>query len=458
MPIRSLLLILLACAIWADVLARETPGLLTRKSVSQVLPHAPEKHPGGTFVQANSSGNSGHRFLFRRLRTANPVLVRPNAGKGVDKIRFGLIAKNFFGAVLKKNRFNIDMVLSVRWNDPRVISLIPYGLENVTLAWSQALDLVWMPGLVVANKDIEMYEIISSSVTIYRSGDVMRVERAQARVMNKYKLAEYPFDEQGIALEVVSSKYMLDEVVLVPNMNVSRVEEDIWGLYRLKSWEVEAYDDYNGDLQKSRGKLVMHLGRYIDKYVDDHLVPTFIVLTISWAVFYFPFGKDRNPFITPRLALSILCLLTFTNLMVKSSKELPGSAPFNWNDLFNQQVQCLLFLTIVLNICSEIFLHHFDEVSIAKMINNEAKFMMPFLSLLNCGVILTSGRFHLMSLYVATILTKTLIFSIILFYAGYIFFTWKGNTKAGGEELIVAASQEEGENDGDPDCDCDAGA
>merc|ERR1719287_348876 len=98
--------------------------------------------------------------------------------------------------------------------------------------------------------------------------------------------------------------------------------------------------------------------RSLDKYSQDHLMPSFIILTISWAVFYFPFA---NPFITPRLALSIIALLTFTNLMVKSIKELPGSAPFNWNDLFNQQIQSLMFVTIILNIASEICDHTFEN-------------------------------------------------------------------------------------------------
>lgn len=467
---------LISCTIWAELLARERQGLLIRRSASQVLPHPQQtlaktdshelakshsqrKH-GALKLEGTSLDRkalhvaSSPPTLIQRRRIVSPILVRPNAANGVDVVHFGLIAKNFFGAKLKKNRFNIDIVLSIRWNDPRVVHLIPEGLENVTLAWSQALELMWMPGLVVANKDIEMYEVISSSITIYRSGDVMRVERAQARCMKKYLLQEYPFDEQALEVQVVSSKYMIDELVLVPNMNTSGVEENIWGLYDLKSWKIDAYEDYNGDLKKSRGRLTMNLKRNIKKYVDDHLVPTFIVLTISWAVFYFPFGKDRNPFITPRLALSILSLLTFTNLMVKSSKELPGPAPFNWNDLFNQQIQCLLFLTIVLNICSEIFLHHFDEVGIATTMNNEAKILMPITSLINIGIILSGGRYKWISLYWAMILTKTFVALMLIFYASYIVINFKRKRSKSEDGTLALAAADEGEGE---DADCDGG-
>jgi hypothetical protein len=351
----------------------------------------------------------------------DPVLVRPNAGKGVDKVSVGLIAKNFYGANLKNNRFTIDIVMSVRWNDPRVIRLLPPGLDKLSIAWSQALKLVWMPGVVIANRDIEMYEIISSSVTVHRSGEVVRVERAQARCLKKFALQEYPFDTQELDVRVVSSKYMTSEVILIPNLNASDVEENIWGLYELTQWKMIVYEDYDADLRKSRGSLVMSCRRKIEKYFDDHLVPSFIVLVISWAVFYFPFA---NPFITPRLALSILALLTFTNLMVKSSKELPGSAPFNWNDLFNQQVQSLMFATIVLNICSEIVHFSWQKETLARAMNHEAKVLIPLASIMNIFIVLGLGRYRWMSLSLATILTKASLVFFACCYASYVYNVW----------------------------------
>mmetsp|Transcript_107661 Transcript_107661/g.169992 ORF Transcript_107661/g.169992 Transcript_107661/m.169992 type:complete len:459 (+) Transcript_107661:3-1379(+) len=353
--------------------------------------------------------------------TIDPVLIRPSAGRAADRIQVGLIAKNFYGTNLKDQRFTIDIVLSIRWKDPRVIELIPAGLDKLSMAWSQALKLVWMPGIVVANRDIEMYEIISSSVTIFTTGDVVRVERAQVRCLKKYLLEEYPFDTQDLEVRIVSSKYMTSEVVLVPNQNTSGVEENIWGLYALKDWKMIEYVDDDGDLKKSRGALVITLRRRIGKYFDDHLVPAFIMLTISWAVFYFPFA---NPFITPRLALSILSLLTFTNLMVKSSKELPGSAPFNWNDLFNQQIQALMFATIIFNIVSEIIHHQLDKPTLAKVMNNEAKALIPFASIINIFLVLGLGRYGWGSLYLATILTKTTLVLFAMTYAFYVYKVW----------------------------------
>jgi len=344
------------------------------------------------------------------------VLVRPSAGEGADVVRFGVIAKNFYGTELKNNRFTIDIVLSIRWMDPRVVDLIPDGLEKVSMAWGQAKKLIWMPGIVVANKDIKAYEIIAASVTLLQSGEVLRTERALVRCMKKFNLVEYPFDSQALEIKVVSSKYMLNEVVLEPNMNASFVEEGLWGLYKIEDWNASVYEEGDGDLKKSRGMLEIRVKRQLEKYFDDHLVPVFIVLMISWAVFYFPFAP---PFITPRLALSVLALLTFTNLMLKSSRELPGSAPFNWNDLFNQQVEALMFTTIVTNISTEVVYHQLGMEVMARAMNNEAKVLIPVAGIINVGIVLSAGSAKWMSLYWASHLCKVLICVFILAYGGY---------------------------------------
>lgn len=389
----------------------------------------------------------------RYTTKVDPVLVRPGAGKGADTIKYGLMVLNFYGTDMKKKTFAVDMAMTLRWNDTRAIDLVPEGLDKVSMAWSQALELVWMPGIVVTNRDIEKYEIVSASVTIFRSGEVLRVERANARIMKKFELSEYPFDTQNLQIKIASSKYMLNEVVLEPDTNASRVDENVWGLYKMQSFDSRAYSTSDGFLEKSRGMLEVTVRRSLEKYREDHLMPTFIVQIISWAVFFFPFA---NPFITARLALSILTLLTFTNLMVKSDSVLPGSAPWNWNDLFNQQIQTFMFLTILLNISSEIAMHQFQNEQLARYINNEAKVVLPFIGISNIVVILTAGQYKWMDLWTATILTKASVVVMMTCYGGYVVHgVYTEHFKAKGDGAIEATTAAEGEDDGDADADCD---
>lgn len=397
--------------------------------------------------------------LTSNLRDIDPVLVRPNAGKGPDKIHFDMQIMNFYGANLKKHTVALDMAMSIRWKDPRVIALVPKGLDKLSMGWDQALKQVWMPGIVVTNRDIESYEIVSSSVTIFRTGEVLRVERSRTNVMKKFSLAEYPFDTQHLVVNVASSKYMLNEVVLVADNKTFSVAEKVFGLYDVQGWQTSVYEERDGELKKSRGSLSIEVKRVLDKYLEDHLVPTFITLTISWSVFFFPFA---NPFITPRLALSILALLTFTNIMVKSTKELPGPAPFNWNDLFNQQIQTFMFMTIVFNIGTEIIFHQFNKEALARMMNHESKIFVPFTSTFNIVMILGSAYHHWMSLFVATIVTKLTSVILVTCYFGYLYTHWldhsaKDAAMAAGPVVAGppdAAGKMAEEEEADCDCDC----
>lgn len=361
------------------------------------------------------------------------VLVRPHAGKGVDVVHFGMRAMNYFGSSLKKFTFNVDMVMTLKWKDPRVVSLVPKGLDKLSMSREQAEKAIWMPGIVVSNRDIEKYEIISSSVTIFRSGDVQRVERANTRVMKKFALKQYPFDSQNLTINICSSKYMLDEVVLKEDEGSSGVYENIWGLWTMSKWGVHVFEQTDGELVKSRGSLDIEVIRSLEKYSQDHLLPSSIALMISWAVFYFPFA---NPFITPRLALSILALLTFTSLIVKSSRELPGAAPFNYNDLFNQQIQTLMFVTILLNLASEIAFHTFHKEKLARCLNHEAKVLLPSLSIINIVLILGGGKYHWMELETTITLVKVV---LIVLLAIYVMFALN--------EYVIREAEEKQENE-----------
>lgn len=358
------------------------------------------------------------RTVMHTKREVKAALVRPHAGQGPEKIKFSVGVINFYGTNLKAHTIALDIVMTLKWKDPRVVATIPAGLDQLTLPWEAANEQIWMPGIVVTNRDIRKYEIISSSVTIFRTGQVLRVERAQTRIMEKFDLADYPFDHQHLHVKLASSRYMSDEVVLVAEKKSFDVHEHIFGLYDVQGFEASVQETTDGELKKSRGVFDIVVKRSLGKYIDDHLVPALIAVIISWAVFYFPFA---GPFITPRLALSILALLTFTNLMVKSAKELPGAAPFNWNDLFNQQIQTLMFLTIVFNIGTEIVYHQLGKEKLARTMNNQCKILLPSMSLINIVLILGSAKFGWMEIFTATVVTKLTIVFLFAGYLGYVY-------------------------------------
>merc|ERR1719265_2499099 len=107
-------------------------------------------------------------------------------------------------------------------------------------------------------------------------------------------------------------------------------------------------------------------------------------MCISFGVFWLPFTSG---FVTPRLTLSILALLTFTNLALKEGMSLPPGAPFNWNDLFVQNVQAVMFSIIALNIFCDVAEFTLACHVTAKTTNHHVKWQAPLVAFVQVLII-----------------------------------------------------------------------
>jgi len=347
------------------------------------------------------------------------VTARPSASSGTpDEVTFGIYAKTFLGASMNENSFDLDYVLSLKWNDPRVASILPAGMKKQTLSGEQAHKTIWMPEIVVTNRAIKGYEVISTVVVVHKNGDVEKVERATVTCRSIFNLEQYPFDMQHFRLKIASNEYMLDELVMKPsnNMSESGVSDaifDAWQ-YDLRAWKVYSFEEADGAMKKSRGVLQIDGKHSLGKYGEAHLLPTALLLIISFAVFWFPF---LTPFVTPRMVLSILALLSFTGFMIKSSDLLPPGAPTNWNDVFNECVLALMSSAIVINIMSEVSEHQLHLPHLGQTINHEAKIVYPGHSVILLSLVVSGGKYKWISVGTAQVLVRVL-FAIIT--SGYI--------------------------------------
>lgn len=380
---------------------------------------------------------------------SNDVVVRPSAGKEPDKVQFGMYAKSFYGADVKSNKFMIDLIMTLKWVDKRVAKVIPDGMETMTLGNEESARKIWLPGVEITNRDIRKYELISTTVQINKKGEVTKVERSNTVVKKKFDLQHFPFDEQDLLTKIASTKYMLSEVELVPDSDpeLSGVKDGIFygESYELLNWKTSSVEDVDGALQKSRGVLNLQVKRMADKYWQSHLIPLFLIICISWGVFFFPY---IGPFITPRLALSILALLSFTNLDLKMASQLPEGAPYNWNDLLNNSVQCCMFSTIILNIFCEVAFHQFKTEDVAKGMNHECKILLPFVgSSVIFMVLANAGPHGMLDLATVSIITKIFLICTVGVYTIWCFQRVNGSIAAmRRKEAAVADAKPGGRN------------
>jgi hypothetical protein len=337
--------------------------------------------PYGEIVQHALSQDPPHLLDISAHGEADVLHTRPNEGGKADVVQFGLYAKAFYGLDMLAHSFTLDGIVSLQWTDPRVAELLQEGQQSMTLSSKEASKKLWLPDVAITNRDIRRIEIISSSVEIGSGGSVTKLERSLVVIKNKFDLTAFPFDDQNLTVNIASSKLGLADVKLAPMVGseASGITDDLFDGegFTFVSFQTTEFEDVTGMLRKSRGQMRIAIHRTIDKYMQSHLIPSVIHLVISWGVFWFPFVMQ---FITPRLALSILALLSFTNLSLNIDKQLPPGAPFTWNDLYNQNCQLVLASTVVLNIWTEIVAHQLKLPDLGQRFNHECKVVWPLVA------------------------------------------------------------------------------
>lgn len=333
----------------------------------------------------------------KSAKSASSFLPRPNVGKGPDVITFGMMAKNFYGVNVKENDFTIDMVLTLMWEDKRTTKLIPKGAKNITLSQEEAGNKVWLPEIVVTNRDVDKYQIISTAVMLHEDGHVVKVQRLEVRVKDMYQLKQYPFDSQDLEVKIASSQYMSNAVKLQQSNDesysgISDAPIFMKGTgFALKGWKIEAIEDNNGLLKKSRGVYTIDVHRTFGSYSSSHLVPSICVMLLACGVFFFPF---IGPFVVPRLLMSVVAYLVFTNLKSKSEAALPGTAPNTWNDVFNTNVMLFMLIAAFINVYCEVRFHVTAVTEVAAKMNYEMKLIMPSMSVALTTLVMVCGANH----------------------------------------------------------------
>lgn len=317
------------------------------------------------------------------------VTVRPNAEKKKpDIIHFQMFPKTIYDISMSENGVTLDLVIQLRWEDPRVKEVIPDGRQSVILPDSVAQSTIWLPSVEVTNRDIRRLELISTSIECTNAGIVNKVERVVVTVKNKFLMQDFPFDNQRLTVAIASTTYMIGDVVMHPMPKPMTLDKSWFnGVgYELQNGSNYEIQDIDGALKKSRGVMELYVRREFDKYGQSVLVPSCLLIFISCSVFWLPFPK--NDYINPRMSLSILCLITFTNLAMKNDRALPPGAPYNWNDFLVTNISCIMFMTVIYNILAQILEHTLACEETGKRMNKQLTVLMPILSIITLGNVL----------------------------------------------------------------------
>lgn len=314
--------------------------------------------------------------------------LRPHIGRRVETIFYGVYVKDIYQIDIKQGTFVADIVLTLEWADPRVAPLVPLGHDFLTLEKDDAENFMWVPDIIISNRDVHGVDIISSSFNVSKMGKVMKIERLVVMVKNVYAIHAFPFDSQMLKVHLASSTLMADELRMVPSKEPGTVgirkeifDDKDFSLVNISSNEILEKDS---TLMKSRGEFVMALVRTPTSYIQSMLVPCGLVLGVSYSAFWFP---EDEPFAMPRTATALIAFLSLMTFSLKTNEVLPARGGLAWIDIFEQACQTLMALTVCFNIVVQIIYHKFGKKDLAQHMDNELKVFFPIMAAFMFGVV-----------------------------------------------------------------------
>lgn len=325
----------------------------------------------------------------------NALARRPHAGGRPDVVGFGIFVKALYAIDIKQGTFTADVVVTLKWKDPRVANVIPHGHPWVTVSSDVAADMMWIPDVMISNRDRGGVDIISENFNASRTGHVTKVMRALVLLQNSYSVHAFPFDSQTLTVRISSSRLMTEELRLKPLREkvLTGVKEGIFDDkdFSLEDFAAHEVTEVDVLLKKSRGELKLRVKRDPLPYIQNMLVPCLLLLGISYSAFWFP---EKNAFAMPKTATVVVSFLSLMTISVRTNQMLPVRGGLAWIDLFEQSCQCLMFMTV----CSNLFIQYTlnrgastppgtdpKSVALASQMCNEMKVIFPMLALIIFG-------------------------------------------------------------------------
>lgn len=343
-------------------------------------------------LESSSGGQSSEDSFVPEPGHDDQLLkdVRPHFDAQVpDVVQFGVLLKNWHSIELADQTCDLDVVITLRWPDPRTKQLIPEGQEHLRMSTEDAHRLMWLPDIAVTNAEEGENNIISSSVGIGATGDVEQVQRLYVRVKEAFTTKEFPFDTQDLSVILGSLTHMSGQLVLEPIDDSSlwgaapeQFDSSIW--YLLNSSQT-IYEDIDGSLRKSRGRFSMTVKRGHGQFRSSIFIPSIIFLVMTWSALWLPLG---GPYNMPRVSINATALLCQVFISQKADNMIPATGESSWMTMYLELCVELQFLVMLINmILTRIDNKTSEAHGLAGQLNSELSLTFPITTSINIFIL-----------------------------------------------------------------------
>jgi gamma-aminobutyric acid receptor subunit beta len=265
--------------------------------------------------------------------------------------------------------FTSDVYVRAEWTDAR---LAHTGQAACTVVEAQ----IWTPGLKYLNRrDIE--RVSSPQLKVAPDGRVTQIVRAYGDFTFREDLSDFPFDHQELHFSIISAYGPTQVNIIAPHKRTGLSEHLSVANWRIDTGENRLGAYYVKPLDRTLARLdvVFKAERLTGFYTWQLLVPLFLVVMMTWTVFWMPLE-----FVAPRVGLVATSMLTLIAYRFSMASILPPIAYLTRLDVFMVVSSVLVFAALAATVAVT-YLDGRGSERQARRLNAAARWLAPLLFL-----------------------------------------------------------------------------
>jgi hypothetical protein len=270
---------------------------------------------------------------FAQGATEYNASVRPDPQGVPTRVSIGLFVLDLVAIDDLKQEFTVDLMINVRWNDPRLATPEPATEERIL-----QLAEVWNPVVGILNRrDVDL--LLPQTVRVDSAGHVVYRQRLFGQFASPLDLHRFPADEQDLAIRGASYRYGPEAVEFVADSartgRLAKMSVAGWNIGQ-PAIEVMALE-IPGNV---RAGVVLSLkaGRETGYYTLTMVVPLVLIALMAWAVFWID-----PTLLPPQVSVATASVFALIAFRFSLSLQLPRVSYLTMADWFVLGMTLLVF-------------------------------------------------------------------------------------------------------------------
>ena len=275
---------------------------------------------------------AGQVFAEDCILDGQDLNLLPRAGNGPVEVDIHLYMNDLVEIEDAQQSFVSDVFMRAEWMDSR---LAHSGLAPCTVKMSR----IWTPGVQLLNRR-KLERINEPELSVAPNGLVTQAVRAYGDFTFQADLSDFPFDHQELYFSLISNNEVGDVKVVSSPQQLGMAEH-----LTVTNWDIQqdgsrSSEYYIAPIDRtiSRLDVVFQARRRSGFYTWHLLVPLFLVVMMTWTVFWIP-----RDFVPPRVGLVATSMLTLIAYRFAISTHLPPIAYLTRLDKFMVASSVLVF-------------------------------------------------------------------------------------------------------------------